>query len=34
MPNARKVVIAGAGHMSNMEQPDAFNQVVMNFLRE
>jgi pimeloyl-ACP methyl ester carboxylesterase len=33
MPNARKVVIAGAGHMSNMEQPNVFNSAVLNFLR-
>jgi pimeloyl-ACP methyl ester carboxylesterase len=33
MPNAHKVVIAGAGHMSNMEQPNVFNSAVLNFLR-
>lgn len=30
---AQKVVIAGAGHMVNMEQPDEFNRLVLNFLK-
>jgi pimeloyl-ACP methyl ester carboxylesterase len=29
---ARKVVIAGAGHIPNMEQPDLFNELLLNFL--
>ena len=29
---ARKVVLRGAGHMSNMEQPDEFNAAVLDFL--
>lgn len=29
---ARLVVIPGAGHVSNVEKPDAFNQVVLQFL--
>ncbi|HKZ71305.1 MAG TPA: hypothetical protein VJ020_14555, partial [Anaerolineales bacterium] len=29
---ARKVVIQGAGHMSNMEAPEKFNEVVLDFL--
>lgn len=29
---SRKVVISGAGHMSNMEDPVTFNQVLMDFL--
>jgi pimeloyl-ACP methyl ester carboxylesterase len=33
-PHARKIVITGAGHMSNMEQPEVFNQIVLDFLRE
>jgi pimeloyl-ACP methyl ester carboxylesterase len=32
IPNARKVVIPGAGHMSNMENPVLFNQIVLDFL--
>jgi pimeloyl-ACP methyl ester carboxylesterase len=34
IPNARKVVLPGVGHMSNMEAPTAFNAVVLEFLRE
>lgn len=30
--DARKVVIAGAAHMVNMEQPETFNRVVLAFL--
>jgi pimeloyl-ACP methyl ester carboxylesterase len=30
---ARKVVLPGTAHMLNMEQPDAFNRVVLDFLR-
>ena len=30
---ARLAVIAGAGHVSNLEQPDAFNRTVLGFLR-
>jgi 3-oxoadipate enol-lactonase len=33
IPNARKVVIAGAGHMANMERPDAVNAALIAFLR-
>lgn len=29
---ARKVVLPGVGHMSNMEAPEAFNEVVLEFL--
>ena len=29
--DARKVVIAGAAHIGNMEQPQAFNRVVLEF---
>lgn len=31
-PNARQVMLAGAGHMSNMEAPDQFNEAVLSFL--
>jgi pimeloyl-ACP methyl ester carboxylesterase len=34
IPNARKVVIAGAGHASNIDQPQVFNEAVMRFLDE
>jgi pimeloyl-ACP methyl ester carboxylesterase len=30
---ARKVVLPGTAHMLNMEQPDAFNRVALDFLR-
>lgn len=32
VPGAKKVVIADAGHASNIDQPDAFNQAVTDFL--
>lgn len=34
IPGARKVVIADAGHASNIDQPEAFNQAVLGFLQE
>lgn len=34
IPGARLSVIPGAGHMSNLEQPDLFNQVVATFAEE
>jgi 3-oxoadipate enol-lactonase len=33
-PNARKVVIPGAGHMSTMENPAATNRAILDFLAE
>jgi pimeloyl-ACP methyl ester carboxylesterase len=33
IPGARLEVIAGAGHASNLDQPDVFNQVLRDFLR-
>jgi len=33
-PNAEKVVIEGAAHMVNMEKPEEFNRVVLEFLEE
>jgi 3-oxoadipate enol-lactonase len=33
IPNARLVTIPNASHLSNMEQPEAFNQAVREFLR-
>lgn len=32
IPGARKVVIANAGHAVNIDQPEAFNQAVLEFL--
>lgn len=31
---ARLVVLPGVGHMSNMEDPEAFNSAVLGFLAE
>jgi pimeloyl-ACP methyl ester carboxylesterase len=33
IPGAELTVIEGAGHISNVEAPDAFNSVVGSFLR-
>ena len=32
IPNATKVVMSGVGHMSNMEDPIRFNEIVLGFL--
>jgi pimeloyl-ACP methyl ester carboxylesterase len=32
IPNARKMVMARVGHMSNMEAPERFNALVSDFL--
>ena len=34
IPTARKVLIAGAHHMVNMEKPVEFNQAVLDFLSD
>ena len=34
VPNARKAMIPGAGHMTNMESPDKFNKAVLDFLAQ
>ena len=34
IPGARLTVINGAGHLSNIEQPEAFNAAVLSFLLE
>jgi 3-oxoadipate enol-lactonase len=31
-PNARRVVVPGAGHLTNMEAPDAVNDLIASFL--
>ena len=33
VPDVRKVIMPGAAHLPNMEQPDRFNQLVLDFLR-
>src|SRR6185503_8923023 len=32
IPGAKRVEIAGCGHLSNLEQPERFNRIVRNFL--
>jgi len=32
MPGSKLVIIADAAHLSNLEQPDAFNQALGDFL--
>ena len=34
IPNARKVVMPGVGHMANMEDSERFNAIVLDFLAE
>jgi pimeloyl-ACP methyl ester carboxylesterase len=34
IPNARKVVIKDAGHASNIDQPEAFNEAVVGFINK
>ena len=34
IPGARKVVVPGAGHAANIDQPEAFNAAVLGFLAE
>ena len=34
IPGAKKVVIAGAGHSANIDQPDAFNSALLSFLED
>jgi len=33
IPGAKKVVIEGAGHAANLDQPQAFNQALLEFLK-
>jgi pimeloyl-ACP methyl ester carboxylesterase len=33
IPGARLEIIPGAGHLSNLEQPDAFNRALQLFLQ-
>jgi pimeloyl-ACP methyl ester carboxylesterase len=32
IPNSHKVTLEGAGHVSNMEDPESFNREVLSFL--
>ena len=32
IPGAQKVILEGAGHAANIDQPDAFNAAVRSFL--
>jgi pimeloyl-ACP methyl ester carboxylesterase len=32
IPGAQKIVIDGAGHAANLDQPEAFNRAVQAFL--
>lgn len=34
IPGARRVVLAGSGHLPNLEVPETFNEVVLDFLAE
>jgi 3-oxoadipate enol-lactonase len=34
IPNAPLTIIEGVGHLSNIEQPEAFNRAVLDFLIE
>ena len=34
LPHARKTVISGAAHLPNMECPEEFNSLVLNFLKD
>ncbi|MGO9606754.1 MAG: alpha/beta fold hydrolase, partial [Candidatus Binataceae bacterium] len=34
IPGAQLTIIEGAGHLSNIEQPEAFNRAVLDFLME
>ena len=34
IPNARLAIIPNAAHLSNLEQPEAFNQIVSAFASE
>ena len=34
IPGAQSHILPGAGHLLNIEQPDAFNTVLLQFLRQ
>jgi pimeloyl-ACP methyl ester carboxylesterase len=32
LPNARRVLVRGAGHLPNLDQPAAYNELVLDFI--
>ena len=34
IPGARRVMMAGTAHLPNMEQPELFNKIVLDFLMD
>jgi pimeloyl-ACP methyl ester carboxylesterase len=34
LPNARKVVMTGVAHLPNMERPEEFNRILLDYLEE
>ena len=34
IPGARLEIIPDAGHMTNIEKPELFNRIVLDFLRD
>jgi len=34
IPGAQLQMLSNAGHMANIEQPDAFNSALLDFLRD
>ena len=34
LPNVRKIVMHGTAHLPNMEQPEEFNRIVLDFLKD
>ena len=32
VPGAQLIIVPGAGHLANLEQPEAFNDALKNFL--
>lgn len=32
IPDAELVVVPGAGHLANLDQPEAFNRALLDFL--
>ena len=34
LPNVRKVVMHGTAHVPNMERPEEFNRIVLDFLKD
>jgi pimeloyl-ACP methyl ester carboxylesterase len=34
IPDARQAIIPGTAHLPNMEKPDEFNRILLDFLHE